>query len=78
MVFKLQGGEFDYRTSLSVTLHGLMPTAIASLLSAGDHIVASKNLYGGAYNMMNLTLPRFGITTTFVDPRDPSAFEAAT
>jgi len=51
--------------------------AVASLLSAGDHIVASKNLYGGSYNMMSLTLPRFGITTTFVDPRDPSAFEAA-
>ncbi len=51
--------------------------AVASLLSAGDHIVASKNLYGGSYNMMQLTLPRFGITTTFVDPRDPDAFEAA-
>ena len=51
--------------------------AIASLLSAGDHIVASRNLYGGSYNMMNLTLPRFGITTTFVDPRDPDAFAAA-
>ena len=51
--------------------------AVASLLSAGDHIVASKNLYGGSYNMMSLTLPRFGITTTFVDPRDPSVFEAA-
>jgi O-acetylhomoserine (thiol)-lyase len=51
--------------------------AVASLLSAGDHIVASKNLYGGSYNMMSLTLPRFGITTTFVDPRDPSAFEAS-
>jgi len=51
--------------------------AVASLLSAGDHIVASKNLYGGSFNMMNLTLPRFGITTTFVDPRDPSAFTVA-
>jgi len=51
--------------------------AVATLLSAGDHIVASKNLYGGSYNMMNLTLPRFGITTTFVDPRDPAAFAAA-
>ena len=51
--------------------------AVASLLSAGDHIVASKNLYGGTFNMMNLTLPRFGITTTFVDPRDPAAFAAA-
>jgi O-acetylhomoserine (thiol)-lyase len=51
--------------------------AVATLLSAGDHIVSSKNLYGGSFNMMNLTLPRFGITTTFVDPRDPSAFAAA-
>ncbi len=51
--------------------------AVATLMSAGDHIVASKNLYGGSYNAMNLTFPRFGITTTFVDPRDPSAFEAA-
>ncbi|MFT7600691.1 MAG: O-acetylhomoserine (thiol)-lyase [Acidimicrobiales bacterium] len=51
--------------------------AIATLLSAGDHIVSSKNLYGGSYNMMSLTLPRFGITTTFVDPRDPKAFAAA-
>jgi O-acetylhomoserine (thiol)-lyase len=51
--------------------------AVATLLNAGDHIVASKNLYGGSYNMLNLTLPRFGITTTFVDPRDPAAFVAA-
>jgi O-acetylhomoserine (thiol)-lyase len=51
--------------------------AVATLMSAGDHIVASKNLYGGTYNMMNLTLPRFGITTSFVDPRDPSAFASA-
>ncbi|MCE9620880.1 MAG: PLP-dependent transferase [Actinomycetia bacterium] len=51
--------------------------AVATLMSAGDHIVASKNLYGGSFNMMNLTLPRFGITTTFVDPRDPAAFAAA-
>lgn len=51
--------------------------AVTTLMSAGDHIVASKNLYGGSYNMMNLTLPRFGITTTFVDPRDPAAFAAA-
>ena len=51
--------------------------AVATLLNAGDHIVASKNLYGGSFNMLNLTLPRFGITTTFVDPRDPAAFVAA-
>ncbi|MEM8924278.1 MAG: O-acetylhomoserine aminocarboxypropyltransferase [Actinomycetota bacterium] len=51
--------------------------AVATIASAGDHIVASKNIYGGSHNMMNLTLPRFGITTTFVDPRDPQAFADA-
>ncbi len=51
--------------------------AVSTLLSAGDHIVSSRNIYGGSHNMMNLTLPRFGITTTFVDPRDPKAFADA-
>ncbi len=51
--------------------------AIATLIDAGGHIVASKCLYGGSYNMFCHTLPRFGIQTTFVDPRDPAAFEAA-
>ena len=48
--------------------------AVATLLDAGDHIVSSRNLYGGSHNLMNLTMPRFGITTTFVDPHDPQAF----
>jgi O-acetylhomoserine (thiol)-lyase len=39
--------------------------------------VASRNIYGGSHNMLNLTMPRFGITTTFVDPRDPQAFADA-
>lgn len=51
--------------------------AVATLCSAGDHIVASKNLYGGSYNAMKLTFPRFGITTTFVDIRDHDAVAAA-
>jgi O-acetylhomoserine (thiol)-lyase len=51
--------------------------ALATLAGAGDHVVASRNLYGGSHQLLNLTLPRFGITTTFVDPRDPAAFEAA-
>ena len=46
-----------------------MHLAVATLLSAGDHIVSSRNIYGGTHNVLNLTLPRFGITTTFVDPR---------
>ena len=51
--------------------------AIATLLSAGEHIVASRSLYGGTHNLLEYTLPRFGITTTFVDPRDRDAFAAA-
>jgi O-acetylhomoserine (thiol)-lyase len=51
--------------------------AIATLTGAGGHIVASRNIYGGSHQMLNVTLPRFGITTTFVDPRDPDAFAAA-
>ena len=51
--------------------------AVATLCSAGDHIVSSKNLYGGSHNALSLTLPRFGIETTFVDPRDPQAFADA-
>ena len=51
--------------------------AIVTLMGQGGHIVASRSIYGGSYNMFAYTLPRFGITTTFVDPRDPSAFAAA-
>ena len=43
-------------------------TTLLTLLKAGDHIVSSSSLYGGTYNLLNVTLPRFGINTTFVDP----------
>jgi O-acetylhomoserine (thiol)-lyase len=52
-------------------------TALMVLLKSGDHIVASSSLYGGTYNLLSVTLPRLGITTTFVDPSDPANFEAA-
>ncbi len=51
--------------------------AIVTLMGQGGHIVASRSIYGGSYNMFAYTLPRFGITTTFVDPRDPAAFAGA-
>ena len=51
--------------------------AIATLMGAGSHIVAARTLYGGSHNLLAYTLPRFGIETTFVDPRDPEAFRAA-
>jgi O-acetylhomoserine (thiol)-lyase len=51
--------------------------AIATLAGAGDHIVASSSLYGGTINLLAQTLPRFGITTSFVKPRDHAGFAAA-
>ncbi len=54
-----------------------MHVAIATLLGAGDHIVASASLYGGTVNLLAHTLPRFGISTTFVNPRDLDGFRAA-
>ncbi len=50
---------------------------IQALAKAGDHIVASKTIYGGTYNLLEHTLPDYGITTTFVDPGEDGAFEAA-
>ena len=52
-------------------------TTLLVLLKSGDHIVASNSLYGGTYNLLNVTLPRLGITTTFVDPADPNNFGKA-
>ena len=54
-----------------------MHLAIATLMGAGSHIVASRSLYGGSHNLLRYTLPRFGIETTFVDPRDVDAFREA-
>ena len=51
--------------------------AIVTLMGQGGHIVASGSIYGGSHNMFNYTLPRFGITTTFVNPRDTKAFAKA-
>ncbi len=51
--------------------------AVVTLMGAGGHIVASASLYGGTANMLKLTLPRFGITTTFVHPRDLDGFRNA-
>lgn len=51
--------------------------SILNLANAGDEIVAGVNLYGGTYNLFNVTLPRYGITVKFVDPTDPENFKAA-
>jgi O-acetylhomoserine (thiol)-lyase len=54
-----------------------MHLAIATLLNAGDHIVASASLYGGTINLLTHTLSRFGITTRFVKPRDLDGLRAS-
>ena len=54
-----------------------LATTLLVLLKSGDHIVASNSLYGGTYNLLSVTLPRLGITTTFVDPEDPHNFGKA-
>lgn len=51
--------------------------AVATLLSSGDHIVASRNIYGGSSNLFRLTLPRFGIETSFAGARDLAGLETA-
>ncbi|NBR17572.1 MAG: O-acetylhomoserine aminocarboxypropyltransferase [Gammaproteobacteria bacterium] len=51
--------------------------AITTLASAGSHVVASRAIYGGSHNLLHYTLRRFGIDTTFVDPRDLEAWRTA-
>lgn len=70
----LEGGIGAVVTSSGTAATNL---ALLTLLKAGDHIVSSNSLYGGTYNLFKNTLPRLGITTTFVDPSDPSNFTKA-
>ena len=51
--------------------------AIEALAKAGDHVVSAKNIYGGTYNLLKHTLTEYGISTTFVDPDDLDAVQAA-
>ena len=67
----LEGGVGAVCTSSGMAAFHL---AVATLLNTGDHIVSSQNLYGGSHNMMTFTMPRFGISTTFVDPHEPQSF----
>jgi len=71
----LEGGIAAVATASGTSA---IATTLLTLLRAGDHIVASSSLYGGTYNLLNVTLPRHGITTTFVDASDPENFSKAT
>ena len=66
----LEGGVGAVATSSG---QAAVYNAIATLVDQGGHIVASYALYGGTHNLLEYTLPRFGITTTFVDPNDIEA-----
>jgi len=70
----LEGGVAAVATASGTAA---IATTFMTLLKSGDHIVASNSLYGGTYNMLSNTLPRFGITTTFVDPDDIENFAKA-
>jgi len=73
-VSALEGGVGAIATASG---QAAMHLAIATLMGAGSHIVASRSLYGGSHNLLQYTLPRFGIDTTFVNPRDVDAFRTA-
>ena len=70
----LEGGIAAVATASGTSA---IATTLLVLLKAGDHIVASNSLYGGTFNMLTNMMPRLGITTTFVDPEDPSNFKKA-
>ena len=73
-VAALEGGVAALATasgSAAITL------SILNIARAGDEIVSANSLYGGTHNLFAHTLPKFGITTTFVDPIDPENFRKA-
>src|SRR2546426_11439967 len=73
-VAALEGGVGAIATaSGQAALH----LAVATIAGAGSHIVASRALYGGSHKLPSYTLPRFGIETTFVNPRDLAAWKGA-
>src|SRR5512147_2250789 len=73
-VAALEGGVGAIATaSGQAALH----LAVATIAGAGSHIVSSRSLYGGSHNLLQYTLKRFGIETTFVDPRNLDAWRSA-
>jgi O-acetylhomoserine (thiol)-lyase len=73
-VAKLEGGVGALAVASG---QAAITVALTTILKCGDHIVAGNNLYGGTFNLLKNTLGRLGIRTTFVDSRDPAAFQAA-
>jgi O-succinylhomoserine sulfhydrylase len=70
----MEGGASCVATSSGMVA---IQTLCLALLSAGDHIVASRGLFGASINLFNNILSRFGLSTTYVDQTDPAAWAAA-
>ena len=70
----LEGGVAGIATASG---QAAMHLGLATIAGAGSHVVASRALYGGSHNLLAYTMARFGIDTTFVDPRDIDAWRAA-
>jgi O-acetylhomoserine (thiol)-lyase len=70
----LEGGVAGIATASG---QAAMHLGLATIAGAGSHVVASRALYGGSHNLLAYTMKRFGIETTFVDPRDIDAWRAA-
>ena len=70
----LEGGVAALATASGAAA---MHLGLVTIAGAGSHIVSSRALYGGSHNLLAYTLKRFGIETTFVDPRDPQAWREA-
>ena len=73
-VAALEGGRAALATATGMSAQAV---ALLTLARAGDHIVASKSLYGGTYSQLAVTFAQFGIEASFVDGDDPAAFAAA-
>ncbi len=73
-VAALEGGTAALATASGAAA---ITYAILNIAGAGDHVVAASTLYGGTYNLLAVTLPKYGITTSFVDPDDPENFRQA-
>ena len=70
----MEGGE---DAEIFASGMGAISSVFLGLLNAGDHIVASPDIYGGTYGLLNSELTRFGVEVTLADMRDPASYEAA-
>ncbi len=73
-VCQMEGAEAGFATATGMAA---VFASIAAFLESGDHIVASKAIFGSTHQLLMIILPKWGITTTYVDPLDVDSWEAA-